>query len=472
MRKNGITLLTWCSENHDPEVLKNVLDWFHKSGKIVDAVIYLYQESQKEISEEIARRYGNVQLRLLNLKDPTDHKKIYDLVKTEVIPLLKDCQNLYINVSPGTPAMHAVWLILFAGGAFPKRSVLISSQKIKGKEQSRVQVVDFPITTYLREIRELERENKISSTYNPETKSKSRRDALEMVSMYAGIQGVPLLLLGERGVGKTCLVESYIKTIKNKDVVSLACGSLDSNLAESEIFGHKKGAFTGAFSDRKGLLEEAKGKILFLDEIQDLPKSVQRKLLRTLQDKHHRYRKLGDDKEVSADIELVCASNLTDQKLREKLDADFYDRISFYKVEIPPLRKCREDLLEDWKEVWKTVRFDSSEEEAPWSKELESFFRKSDLLGNFRFLQTVAYQFLAWENRKTHAEIIKSLSLEEREEDLFAIENFREFQGVSWDEATAKFQNVLCNWAKSKYGTWENAANALSCTSRTLMKHK
>lgn len=468
--QDKVILLTWRSENHDPDVLKHALDWFSGNKQEVEKVIYLYQESQSNAASGIANAIANVQTQLVDVKDPTDHKEIYNQIKTVVLPLLKDCDHLYINISPGTPAMHSVWLILFAGGAFPKNTVLISTQLKKDTKKQSVQEVDFPITTYLGEIRKLERENKTATIYNPEAKSTARRDALEKVKIYSRIQGVPLLLIGERGIGKTCLVESYVKTIKKKEVVSLACGSLDSNLAESEIFGHTKGAFTGATTDRKGLLEQAKGKILFLDEIQDLPKSVQRKLLRTLQDKKHRYRKLGDDKELSADIELVCASNLPDEDLRQKLDADFYDRISFYKVELPPLRLCREDIQEDWERVWNSVRLDKYEE-MPWSQDLEYFLSKSDLAGNFRSLQTLAYQFLAWKDKKTHKEILASLTFERDNAISFSLGNFEEFQGLSWQDATMRFQNALSNWAKEKYGTWEKAAQALACSSRVLMKH-
>lgn len=101
------------------------------------------------------------------------------------------------------------------------------------------------------------------------------------VASYARVIGAPLLILGERGTGKTRLVETIVATLKGrKKVVTVPCGGLDSALAESLLFGHRKGAFTGAAADRPGLLAEAGGGILFLDEVQDLPKPAQRKLVR------------------------------------------------------------------------------------------------------------------------------------------------------------------------------------------------
>jgi transcriptional regulator with AAA-type ATPase domain len=365
--------------------------------------------------------------------------------------------------------MHSVWLILYAGGVFPDGTRLVSSQINRKTGGTTCDNVDFPIDTYLSELRRYEKENPKEAIYKPEyVKSEARKKALEQIRVYASIQGVPMLLLGERGIGKSRLVESVVSKIKKKDVVSVACGTLDSNLAESAMFGHKKGSFTGATADKKGYFGEADGKILFLDEIQDLPKGVQRKLLRTLQDKKHRYRIVGDDKESTADVELVCASNLTDSELRKKLDPDFYDRISFYRVVIPPLRECREDIETDWNEVWKTVRLDSSPKDAPMDKYLEKYFRTSRLFGNFRTLQSIAYQFIAWNGKKTIEEILNDLPADDSPNGSFDIGEFSEFQNLNWKEAIKLFQQKLAKYSCDKYGTQEAAAQKLECTSKTL----
>ena len=365
--------------------------------------------------------------------------------------------------------MHAVWLILYAAGEFPSGTRLISSQWNPKIKETFCDDVDFPITTYLSKLRDYEKENPKEAFYKPENaKSEARKNALEKIRVYARVQGVPMLLLGERGIGKSRLVESVVSKIKKKEVVSVACGTLDSNLAESAMFGHKKGSFTGATADKKGYFGEADGKILFLDEIQDLPKGVQRKLLRTLQDKKHRYRILGDDKESTADVELVCASNLTENELRQKLDPDFFDRISFYTVNIPPLRECREDIVGDWNEVWKTVRLDSSSKEAPMDKHLEKYFKTSRLSGNFRTLQSIAYQLIAWNGKKTIEEILKNFPAEDSPNETFDIGDFSTFQNLTWKEATKLFQQKLAEYSCGKYGTQEAAAQKLDCTSKTL----
>ena len=469
MKSNMVTLLTWSSENHDPEVIKNVLKDLKKANHIVNKVYYLYQSFQKNKLEKIKQEYPCLETICIELDKPTDHKKIYDEIRNNVLPIVVKEQNLFINISPGTPAMHAVWLILYAAGEFPSGTRLISSQWNPKIKETFCDDVDFPITTYLSKLRDYEKENPKEAFYKPENaKSEARKNALEKIRVYARVQGVPMLLLGERGIGKSRLVESVVSKIKKKEVVSVACGTLDSNLAESAMFGHKKGSFTGATADKKGYFGEADGKILFLDEIQDLPKGVQRKLLRTLQDKKHRYRIVGDDKESTADVELVCASNLNEKELRQKLDPDFYDRISFFTVNMPPLRECREDIETDWNEVWKTVRLDSSPKDAPMDKYLEKYFRTSRLSGNFRTLQSIAYQFIAWNGKKTIAEILKDLPADDSSNGTFDIGEFSEFQNLTWKEATKLFQQKLAEYSCGKYGTQEAAAQKLDCTSKTL----
>ena len=453
---------------HDPDALKTLIKNLERNHEITQ-ILYLYQKEHMEKINGVRALSSVLNPIEVAVKNPTIHKDIYDIIKKQIIPKIEDKQDLIINVSSGTPAMHAVWLILYAAGAFPKGTRLVSSQRNPKTGETFCDDVDFPISTYLSELRKYEKENPNEPYYEPEAKSKARQEALEKIRIFASVQGVPLLLLGERGTGKSRLVESYIATIKKKKVVTVACGTLDSTLAESAIFGHKKGAFTGATENRKGYLEEADGKILFLDEIQDLPRNVQRKLLRTLQDKDHHYRILGDTKETKANIELVCASNLPERELRQKLDPDFYDRISFYKVTLPPLRECREDVLDDWKKIWNTVKLDSSPKEAPMDDTLRKFLNTSSLSGNFRSLQMIAYQFVAWQDKKTTKEILEEVSFEEEVPDnQFNDALLENFCDMSWNAATDQFKRQLAEYACKKYRTQDEAAEKLGCTTKTL----
>ncbi|MNZ99149.1 Transcriptional regulatory protein QseF [compost metagenome] len=282
--------------------------------------------------------------------------------------------------------------------------------------------------------------------------------------------GAPLLILGERGTGKTRLVESFIAVLKGRaKVVTVPCGGLDSSLAESLLFGHSKGAFTGAATKRPGLLAEADKGILFLDEVQDLPATIQRKLVRVFQDRHRRYRPLGSDHEESVDVELVCASNLPEVELRKRLDADLYDRLSHLTVTVPPLRECREDLKDDWRRVWQELRqTDDVSEQAPWSSRMQRELQCQTLVGNMRDLQKLALLCMAWQSAGSADDGV-DCALDEWlasvSEDAPQIAGYGE---GSRKERIHWFRYQLALWAREHYGTWARAAEALGCDEKTL----
>jgi len=117
--------------------------------------------------------------------------------------------TVHVNVSPGTPAMHAVWLTLYAAGALQPGTRLWSSQKVPG-EPTRIDEVDFPLSTYLGEIRRARAAAPTIAQYELEPRSNARRAAFEHLALYARLHGAPLLILGERGTGKSRLVESVV----------------------------------------------------------------------------------------------------------------------------------------------------------------------------------------------------------------------------------------------------------------------
>ncbi|QUT77083.1 Regulatory protein AtoC [Bacteroides salyersiae] len=156
-----------------------------------------------------------------------------------------------------------------------------------------------------------------------------------------------VLVLGENGTGKEHVAEKIHKMSKRsgKPFVAVDCGLLSKELAASALFGHEKGAFTGAESKKQGFWEEAAGGTLFLDEIGNLPLEVQQMMLRALESK--RYRPIGSSKEKIADVRIIAATNedmqsaITEKRFRQ----DLYHRIKEYTLNIPPLRECREDIM-------------------------------------------------------------------------------------------------------------------------------
>ena len=158
---------------------------------------------------------------------------------------------------------------------------------------------------------------------------------------------LPVLLLGETGVGKELFARLLHQRSarRSRPLVHVNCAALPESLAESELFGHVRGAFSGAVSDRPGRFEAAEGGTLFLDEVGELPLSVQAKLLRTLQ--NGEIQRLGADRPKSVDVRVVAATNrnLREQVASGAFRADLYHRLSVYPVPIPPLRERGNDVL-------------------------------------------------------------------------------------------------------------------------------
>ncbi|MEZ4872169.1 MAG: sigma-54 dependent transcriptional regulator [Bdellovibrionales bacterium] len=156
----------------------------------------------------------------------------------------------------------------------------------------------------------------------------------------------PLLILGESGTGKEVLyncIHTYSDR-SNHPTLAVNCGALSESLVESELFGHKKGAFTGAHLDRKGAFESAKNGTLFLDEIGDLPLTLQPALLRALENKQ--IRPLGADYTIKTNARIIAAThqNLKNQIRLKKFRQDLYYRLSVVTLIPPPLRDRKEDF--------------------------------------------------------------------------------------------------------------------------------
>lgn len=157
-----------------------------------------------------------------------------------------------------------------------------------------------------------------------------------------------VLILGESGTGKEYVAKMIHEQSqrRNKPYIAVDCGSLSKELAPSELFGHLKGSFTSAVSDKRGVFEEAKSGTVFLDEIGNLPYDVQKQLLRTLQE--HKVRPVGSARDVDIDVRIVAATNenLLDAIEDGAFRQDLYHRINEFTIEMPPLRERLEDLEE------------------------------------------------------------------------------------------------------------------------------
>lgn len=175
--------------------------------------------------------------------------------------------------------------------------------------------------------------------------SKALQQAIHLAQKVATTDAV-VLLTGETGTGKEVFAQSIHQASNraHKSFVALNCSTFSKEILESELFGHKQGAFTGALKDKKGFIEEAHGGTLFLDEIGEMPLELQAKLLRVLET--NEYIKLGDTKPSKSNFRLIAATNRNLKKESEthQFRSDLYFRLNVFEIHLPPLRDRPEDI--------------------------------------------------------------------------------------------------------------------------------
>ncbi|MDW5442303.1 nitric oxide reductase transcriptional regulator NorR [Polaromonas sp. SM01] len=176
--------------------------------------------------------------------------------------------------------------------------------------------------------------------------SAAHRRLLEEIAI-VGNSELTVLITGETGVGKELVAQALhaASPRASRPLISINCAALPETLVESELFGHVRGAFSGAVVDRRGKFELADGGTLFLDEVGELSLTVQAKLLRVLQ--NGQLQRLGSDREHQVDVRVIAATNrdLADEVRAGRLRADFYHRLSVYPLVVPPLRERGHDVL-------------------------------------------------------------------------------------------------------------------------------
>lgn len=175
--------------------------------------------------------------------------------------------------------------------------------------------------------------------------SRSMREIFETVKRLANFN-TTVLITGESGTGKELLARAihHNSPRRGKPFIAINCGAIPENLLESELFGHKKGAFTDATRDKRGLFEEASGGTIFLDEIGEMPLHLQVKILRTLQEQQ--IRPVGDETLVNVDVRVITATlrDLEDDVVTGRFRDDLYYRLNVVSIHIPPLRERPEDI--------------------------------------------------------------------------------------------------------------------------------
>lgn len=293
-----------------------------------------------------------VDLYSVDLSSPINYSEIYEQVSRELqqAGLPRDGVELTFHLSPGTPAMASIWIML-ARTRFPAK--LIQTSKEKGLESVDFQfdlASDF-LPEYLQRTDERIGRMAAPPAVQPAFgcivhRCAAMRQQITLAQRVAAYS-VPVLILGETGTGKELFAQAIHESSPRagKPFVAVNCGAISKELANAELFGHEKGAFTGADKARPGHFKEAHGGTLFLDEVGDLPLDSQVRLLRALQSKE--ITPVGSSKVQKVDVRVMAATHrdLAADVAAGRFREDLFHRLAVGILRLPPLREREDDIL-------------------------------------------------------------------------------------------------------------------------------
>ena len=330
----------------------------------IDRLELLYQPRDlgmaQQVSDDIAQ-LGSTQVCLhqFNLHDPWDFEEVYTafLDFATHYPFDTENEEYLIHITTGTHVVQICWFLLAEARYFPAR-LLQTSPAPKNQEKTEAtpagvySIIDLDLSRYSKLTRRFQREQQASISFLKSgiaTRNATFNTLIDQIERVALRSTAPILLTGPTGAGKSFLAQRIYQLRQSRHKVSgrfvaVNCATLRGDNAMSTLFGHIKGAFTGALQARSGLLREADGGVLFLDEIGELGLDEQAMLLKAIEEK--RFLPFGSDKEVSSDFQLIAG---THRDMRQwvkqgRFREDLYARINMWTFPLPSLAQRREDI--------------------------------------------------------------------------------------------------------------------------------
>ena len=356
-----------------------------------------------------------------SLSSPTNFRDIYTAAESVLSTLWKAKGAGFeytFHLSPGTPSMAAVWILL-AKTSYP-------AQLLQSSKEAGVQVADVPFDIAAEFIPDMlrtadERQVALSEAKPPEAAGFEdivhRSPVMKQLiaeARRAASRSLPILIEGESGTGK----ELFAQAIHNASpraamkFVAVNCGAVPTELLESEFFGHKKGAFSGAVADHLGHFGEAHRGTLFLDEIGELPKAMQTKLLRAVQ--QGEVTPVGQSKPLKVDVRIIAATNRTliEEVAADRFREDLFYRLAVAVIKLPPIRERKSDLTLLIDTMLEYVNRQANAEPGYQKKKLSVAARNLLLQhywpGNVRELQNTLQRATLWgEGESIGPEVIK-----------------------------------------------------------------
>lgn len=320
-----------------------------------DAVVLLYNYPKPEVDAYLEWLRPQVQPGIqavrAELSSPIHFGDIYQAAHKQLEELQSQRHQICILLSPGTPAMQAVWILL---GKTHFNATFYQSTKEQGVERVELpfdiaaEFIPTPKTLSRQTLQQLaDTQPPVDAAFdNIITRNPQMQELIQQARTLSQ-HDVPVLILGESGTGKELFARAIhnASTRGSQPFVALNCGAIPPELIDSELFGHKKGAFTGAVADRAGVFEQAEGGTLFLDEFGELSPAAQVRLLRVLQDSQ--YVRVGDTQTRKANVRIICATN---RDLLQDIQAGSFREDLLYRVavgvlKLPALRDRGGDLM-------------------------------------------------------------------------------------------------------------------------------
>ena len=295
---------------------------------------------------------GNKRIAYSNIIIPEDQEKIKDKIDTQI----KNDKHFEINYRIKKPSGEIRWLWERGKGIYNDQGSIIAIEgfitditNMKNTEKELVEKSESlrklknqleEETIYLRE------EIKLNSNFEEIISGSNKfKKVLKKVEQVAATEST-VLIQGETGTGKELIARAIHNNSNRSEraLVTINCAALPPEMIESELFGHEKGAFTGAYSKKIGRFELADHGTIFLDEIGDMPKNVQVKILRVLQEGE--FERLGNSETINTDVRIIAATNRDLQKAIENGDfrEDLFYRLNVFPIQVPPLRERKEDI--------------------------------------------------------------------------------------------------------------------------------
>lgn len=327
------------------EAMRTLAKATPRSGQLLDLVVRVSDKAK----EQTRKKYSSMKDKTILFKNPDE-----DLLAKELLSFHKINASslLVLLLESGNQLIGTVVLIITGEEKLNQKqieylsllkepfAIALSNHK-RHREVTRLKELLADDNNYLhQQLRSISGDEIIGANYG-------LKDVMQKVIQVANLDS-PVLLLGETGVGKDVIANAihYSSTRSNQPFIIVNCGAIPESLIDSELFGHEKGAFTGAISQKRGRFERADKGTIFLDEIGELPLQAQVRLLRVLQDKE--FERVGGTETIKLNIRIIAATNRNLQKMvaEQMFRKDLWFRLNVFPIYIPPLRARREDIPE------------------------------------------------------------------------------------------------------------------------------